>query len=157
MRKARWTAIATLAVIAMAAGCGSESTDERSADGKASATTGATEKPAGATVPQGTLLERATGTWKYIATPSDTTLDTLIIKDGKAKAEGAKLSCTGTLVPVKENGKESATITYTCQGGKDGGRGLGHLKVDPDGSSLVIDFDGPAGGWGGPVDSYRRA
>ncbi|MFF9135708.1 hypothetical protein [Streptomyces sp. NPDC014806] len=157
MRKARWTAVATLAVVVIAAGCGSESADEKPSDGKSSATAGPTGKPAGATVPQGTLLERAVGTWKYIATPSDTTLDTLIIKDGKAKAAGAKLSCTGTFVPVKKDGKESATITYTCQGGKDGGRGLGHLKVDPDGSSLVIDFDGPAGGWGGPVDSYRRA
>ncbi|MFF9819045.1 hypothetical protein [Streptomyces sp. NPDC014006] len=157
MRKERWIAVATLAVVVMAAGCGSESADEKPADGTASATTGATEKPAGVTAPQGTLLERAAGTWKYIATPSDTTLDTLIIKDGKAKAEGARLSCTGTFVPVKKNGEESATITYTCQGGKDGGRGLGHLKVKPDGSLLMIDFDGPAGGWGGPVDSYRRA
>ena len=157
MRKARWTAVATLAVAVMAAGCGSESADEKPADGRARATTDATKKPAEAAAPQGTLLERAAGTWKYIATPGDTTLDTLVIKDGKAKAEGAKLSCTGTFVPVTKDGKESATITYTCQGGKDGGRGQGHLKVKPDGSSLVIDFDGPAGGWGGPVDSYRRA
>ncbi|MEU6389490.1 hypothetical protein [Streptomyces sp. NPDC046939] len=156
MRKARWTAIAMLSVVVMAAGCGNENTDGKAADGTASGTTGATEKPARVAAPQGTLLERASGTWKYIATPSDTTLDTLTIKDGKAKAEGAKLSCTGTFVPVKDD-KESATITYTCQGGKDGGRGLGHLKMKPDDSALVIDFDGPAGGWGGPVDSYRRA
>ncbi|MET7270970.1 hypothetical protein ABZS59_07245 [Streptomyces flaveolus] len=156
MRKARWTAVATLAVV-MAAGCGSESADEKASDATASATAGAVEKPAGAKAPEGTLLERAAGTWKYIATPGDTTLDTLVIKDGEATARGAKLSCTGTFVPGKENGEESATITYTCQDGKDGGRGLGHLKVKPDGSSLVIDFDGPAGGWGGPVDSYRRS
>jgi hypothetical protein len=157
VRKARWTAVATLAVVVMAAGCGSKSTGGKTADGTASATTGAAKKPAGAAPSHGTLLERAAGTWKYIATPGDSTLDTLVIKDGKATAKGAKLSCTGTFVPTKKGGQESATITYTCQGGKDGGRGLGHLKVDPDGSSLVIDFDGPPGGWGGPVDSYRRA
>ncbi|WTE23856.1 hypothetical protein OH747_40240 (plasmid) [Streptomyces anthocyanicus] len=157
MRKARWTAVATLAVVVMAGGCGSESADEETVDAKASTTAGAAEEPKEATAPQGTLLERAAGTWKYIATPSDTSLDTLVIEDGKATAEGAKLSCTGTFVPVENDGEGSATITYTCQGGEDGGRGLGHLKVKPDGSSLVIDFDGPAGGWGGPVDSYRRA
>lgn len=157
MRNARWTVVATLAVVVVAAGCSSESTDEKAADTTASATAGPAETSVGAQAPGHTLLERAAGTWKYIATPGDTTLDTLVIKDGKATARGSKLSCTGTFVPVKENGEESATITYSCQNGKDGGRGLGHLKVKPDGSSLVIDFDGPAGGWGGPVDSYRRA
>ncbi|MER6031023.1 hypothetical protein [Streptomyces sp. NPDC001851] len=157
MRKARWIAVATLAVAVTAAGCGGKSAGGKTAHGTVSATTGVAKKPAGAAPSHGTLLERAAGTWKYIATPDDSTLDTLVIKDGKATAKGAKLSCTGTFVPTKKNGRESATITYTCQGGKDGGRGLGHLKVDPDGSSLVIDFDGPPGGWGGPVDSYRRA
>ncbi|MFF3918574.1 hypothetical protein ACFYZB_34970 [Streptomyces sp. NPDC001852] len=157
MRKARWTAATTLAVVVMATGCGSKGTGGKTADGTARATTGVATKPAGAAPSRGTLLERAAGTWKYIATPDDSTLDTLVIKDGKATAKGAKLSCTGAFVPTKKGGQESATITYTCQGGKDGGRGLGHLKVDPDGSSLVIDFDGPRGGWGGPVDSYRRA
>ncbi|MEW1685873.1 hypothetical protein [Streptomyces sp. NPDC093594] len=157
MRNARWTVVATLAVVVMVGGCGSESADEETADAKASTTTGAAEKPVKATAPQGTLLERAAGTWKSIATPRDTSLDTLVIEDGKVTAEGAKLSCTGTLVPVENDGEESATVTYTCLRGDDGGRGLGHLKVKPDGSALVIGFDGPAGGWGGPVDSYRRA
>ncbi|MGW2650672.1 hypothetical protein ACWC2T_38760 [Streptomyces sp. NPDC001393] len=157
MRKARWIAAATLAVVVMATGCSSKSAGGKTPDGTAHATTGVAGKQAGAAASHGTLLERAAGTWKYIATPDDSTLDTLVIKHGKATAKGAKLSCTGTFVPAKKGGQESATITYTCQGGKDGGRGLGHLKVDPDGSSLVIDFDGPPGGWGGPVDSYRRA
>ncbi|WP_189958893.1 hypothetical protein [Streptomyces alanosinicus] len=148
---------ATLAVVVMTAGCGGKSAGAKTAGGPANATTGVTKKPAGAAPSHGTLLERAAGTWKFIATPTDDSLDTLVVKDGRATAKGAKLSCTGTFVPTKKDGRESATITYKCQGGKDGRRGLGHLKVDPDGSSLVIDFDGPPGGWGGPVDSYRRA
>ncbi|MFH8342005.1 hypothetical protein [Streptomyces sp. AM6-12] len=157
VRKARWTAAATLAVIAMTAGCGSESTSGKAADGTASVTAGATKEPAGTAPSHDTLIERAAGTWKGITAPTDGSLDTLVIKDGKATAKGAKLSCTGTLMPAKEDGQESATITYKCQGGKDGGRGPGHLKMKPDSSALAIDFDGPSGGWGGPVDSYRRA
>ncbi|GHF41879.1 hypothetical protein [Streptomyces morookaense] len=65
-------------------------------------------------------------------------------------------------MPGERDGQESATITYTCEGGddsfggQDGLRGLGHLTVDLDGSALVLDFEGPKGGWGGMVDSYRR-
>ncbi len=70
--------------------------------------------------------------------------------DGYATARGTKLSCTGTFVLTKTDGKESATITYTCQGNQDsGGRVLGHLKMSQDGSSLVINFDELSGGWGG--------
>jgi len=148
---------ATIAVVVMASGCSGKSESGKTADATASSTAGVTKKPDGAAPAHGTLLERAAGTWKYIASPSDDSLDTLVVKDGKATAKGAKLSCEGTFAPTKKNGQESATITYKCQGGTDGGRGLGHLKVNPDGSSLVIDFDGPSGGWGGPVDSYRRA
>jgi hypothetical protein len=157
VRKARWAAAATLAVVVMAAGCGSKNAEGKSTDGTARSSTRVAGKPTGAAPSRATLLERAAGTWKSITAPTDDSLDTLVIKDGTATAKGAKLSCTGTFVPAKKDGKESATITYTCQGGKDGGRGLGHLKLKSDGSSLAIDFDGPPGGWGGPVDSYRRA
>ncbi|GHF79087.1 hypothetical protein [Streptomyces thermodiastaticus] len=157
MRKARWTAVATFAVVMLAAGCGSENADDKAADGAKSSATQVADKPARTAPAQGTLVERAAGTWKSIVSPSDNSLDTLVVEDGKVTAKGTKLSCTGTLKPEKKDGKETATITYTCEGGKDGDRGLGHVKLSDDASKLAIAFDGPSGGWGGPVDSYRRA
>ncbi|MCC3769745.1 hypothetical protein [Streptomyces sp. UNOC14_S4] len=167
MRKAAWTAAASLIGVMTIAGCGGDSgsSDGKKSEAKASAAgsvgsadpAGSGKKPGRPTPAKGTLVERAAGSWKSIGTPGPDTLDTLTVTDGKAIAKGAKLSCTGTFTPAEKDGKESATITLTCEGGKDGGRGLGHLQVKPDGSALFIDFDGPEGGWGGPVDSYRRA
>ncbi|MFF4533513.1 hypothetical protein ACFY1P_30085 [Streptomyces sp. NPDC001407] len=155
MHKAVWTAAASLIIAVTVAGCGNDShAGEKKPEPKASAAAGSTGAGKSA---KGTLVERATGTWKYIGTPGKDTLDTLTVADGKATAKGAQLSCTGTFAPAEKDGHESATITYTCEGDKDGGRGLGHLEVKPDGSALVIDFDGPKDGWGGPTDSYRRA
>ncbi|KAB7835552.1 hypothetical protein [Streptomyces mobaraensis] len=130
MRKAGWIAASFLAVT-VATGC--------SGNGDS-----------------GTLLERANGSWKYIATPTDNTLDRVTVADGKVTAKGGKLSCTGTMSPTTENDKEEATITYTCEQGGDGGRGIGHLTVDSD-DYLIIEWEGPVGGFGGPLDSYRRA
>ncbi|UQI46252.1 hypothetical protein M1P56_18850 [Streptomyces sp. HU2014] len=156
MRKAAWMAAASFAAIVSVTGCGSDGgTPEKRPE--AGASTAGAGKPAQAPA-KGTLVQRATGSWKSIGTPGDDTLDTLTVADGKVTSRGAKLSCTGTLVPGGEkDGKETASLTLTCEGGKDGGRGLGHLTVKPDGSALVLDWDGPKGGWGGPVDSYRRA
>ncbi|RLV04418.1 hypothetical protein CTZ27_10685 [Streptomyces griseocarneus] len=160
MRKAAWIAAASLIGVVTVAGCGGDGgSDEKKPEAKASAagSAGSGKKPGGPAPAKGTLIERATGSWKSIGTPGPDTLDTLTVTGGKATAKGAKLSCTGTFAPAEKNGKESATITLACEGGEDGGRGLGHLQVEPDGSALFIDFDGPKGGWGGPVDSYRRA
>jgi hypothetical protein len=157
VRTARWTAVATLAAVMLAAGCGSEKADDKAADGSKGSATQVADKPARTAPAQGTLVERAAGTWKSTASPSDTSLDTLVVQDGTVTAEGTKLSCTGTLKPETKDGKETATITYTCEGGQDGNRGLGHVKLNDDASKLAIEFDGPSGGWGGPVDSYRRA
>ncbi|MEU8551491.1 hypothetical protein AB0C81_31720 [Streptomyces roseoverticillatus] len=153
---------ATAAAVVLVGGCGGDGGSGAGASAGASASGKPAEAPAkGAPAKdaqaKGTLVERAAGSWKSIGTPGDDTLDTLTVTGGKLTAKGAKLSCTGTIAPEPEkDGKETASVMLTCEGGKDGGRGPGHLQVKPDGSALYIDYDGPKGGWGGPTDSYRR-
>ncbi|MEV7084710.1 hypothetical protein AB0O07_02205 [Streptomyces sp. NPDC093085] len=43
----------------------------------------------------------------------------------------------------------------TCAGGDDGGRGTGSVTMKG-ADALAIDWAGPEGGFGGPVDSFRR-
>ncbi|MYR60564.1 hypothetical protein GTY54_31480 [Streptomyces sp. SID625] len=107
--------------------------------------------PAGS---KATVTERANGSWKSIAKGSD--LQTLTIKDGHVSARGQKLACEGTLKPGKKNAKDVPTLAFSsCQGSSDGGRGLGHLTMKG-ADALAIDWEGPKGGWGGPVDSFHR-
>ncbi|MFF1765768.1 hypothetical protein [Streptomyces sp. NPDC058249] len=102
------------------------------------------------------MIERATGSWETILnTPSGNTLKTLTVSDGDVTAKGSKLDCTGTLKPGKTDGKETPTLTLSCKSGSDGGRGKGTLHMRGE-DALALDWKGPVGGWGGPVDSFRR-
>ncbi|MGK5544869.1 hypothetical protein ACSNOH_09060 [Streptomyces sp. URMC 127] len=152
---------AAAAAVVLVAGCGGDggSKAEKAKPAEAPAKSApAKDVPAKDAPAKGSLVARAAGSWKSIGTPGDDTLDTLTVTGDKLTAKGAKLSCTGTVAPGPEkNGRETANVTLTCEGGKDGNRGPGHLQVKPDGSALYIDYDGPEGGWGGPTDSYRRA
>ncbi|ATM24655.1 hypothetical protein SMD44_p10156 (plasmid) [Streptomyces alboflavus] len=105
---------------------------------------------------QDTVIERATGSWKTILRKTD--IETLTIKDGQVSAKGSTLECKGSLKPSTQDGKEAPSLTFSsCKGSTDGGRGLGHLTLkDTKNDALAINWEGPKGGWGGPVDSFRR-
>ncbi|MEV7865746.1 hypothetical protein AB0P17_06500 [Streptomyces sp. NPDC088124] len=146
-------------------GCGSGDGDP--ADPKASAASSGTgagsdtgageaapipETPAG-----GTLTDRAAGSWKSIVdATSDDALETLTVADGKVTAKGPKLDCTGTLDTAGKGGADAPSLTLSCADGTDGGRGAGTVKMKGE-DALAIDWAGPEGGFGGPVDSFRRS
>ncbi|MFE6158544.1 hypothetical protein ACFQ7F_06460 [Streptomyces sp. NPDC056486] len=103
-----------------------------------------------------TVIERATGSWKTILSKTD--FETLTVKDGHVTAKGSELACEGSLKPGTQDGEEAPSLTFSsCKGNTDGGRGLGHLTLkDTKNDALAINWEGPKGGWGGPVDSFRR-
>ncbi|MDX3434432.1 hypothetical protein PV664_37290 [Streptomyces sp. ME01-18a] len=152
MRKAVRTAITAAVIGLLLSGCGSS--DSNTAHAKNSSA----GKQAPSTEPstQQTMIDRASGSWKSIIEANDAdALATLTVKDGKVTAKGPQLTCTGTLKPHSDKGEGVPTLMLSCKNGGDGGRGLG--TVDMKGAdALAIDWEGPEGGWGGPIDSFRR-
>ncbi|MEV5986108.1 hypothetical protein AB0L85_13935 [Streptomyces sp. NPDC052051] len=161
MRKAARAAVATVIAGVLLSGCGDSDGDQPESRAKASARTdagaGTPEQKQSASPAGDGIIERATGSWKSIvASDSATGLSTLTIEaGGKVTAKGGKLDCTGTMKPGEKDGKDAPTLTLSCAGGDDGGRGVGTVGMKGD-EALAIDWAGPEGGWGGPVDSFRR-
>lgn len=154
MRKVHPLAAAVLAGLVLTA-CGSGDDKPDKTQGSPAGQADAKEAPKGGA--QGTMIDRAAGSWKTILKKSD--IETVTIRDGHVAAKGSRLDCSGTLKPGMKKGKEAPTLTLSCKNGGDGGRGTGtvHLMTkNAKGDALAFDWQGPEGGWGGPVDSFRR-
>ncbi|MES4902252.1 MULTISPECIES: hypothetical protein [unclassified Streptomyces] len=155
MRKAACMVVTTVVAGLVLSGCGGG--DGEKADSKPSGATTAAKQQSPSSEPSAerTMIERAAGSWKSIVEAGDGGLDTLTIADGKVTAKGPKLDCTGTLKEGRKAGKEAPTLTLSCKGGDDGGRGVGTVGMKDD-DKLAINWAGPEGGYGGPVESFRR-
>lgn len=155
MRKAAHLVVTSVVVGLLVSGCGGG--DDDTADAKPSGATTTAEQQPKTSEPSagGSMIERAAGSWKSIVEAKDTSLETLAIADGKVTAKGPKLDCTGTLEAGEKAGKEAPTLTLSCKGGDDGGRGVGTVRMKDD-DKLAIDWAGPEGGFGGPLESFRR-
>ncbi|WP_329343683.1 hypothetical protein OG252_45310 [Streptomyces sp. NBC_01352] len=132
---------ALLAATALVAGCGTttEATD----------TTSVSFSPAPRTpTPAAThAVHGLDGTWRPIN--SDSPIASLTIS-GTAVTTTGTLACPGTLAQTTT---ETPVLTLHCTT-PDSDRARGTLKLKPDGSALVINWDGPQ--WGGALDSLRR-
>lgn len=150
----------TAAVLAgfVLSGCGSDN-DEPEKPSRSTQDQKASGERRGA-ASEGTLIERAAGSWKTISKrKSADAFETVTVTDGRVSAKGSALDCSGTMKPRTKGGKEAPTLTLSCKGGSDGGRGLGtvHLGTkEAADDALAFDWEGPKGGYGGPVDSFRR-
>jgi hypothetical protein len=127
-------------------GCGGDG------DGKAGAQGSSPAGTPQASSPQATQSATAganglAGTWKPI---NKSPIATLTITGNTVRTTG-KLACPGTIT-----GADTAkpVLTLKCAT-PDADRKRGTLKLKPDGSALVIEWEGPA--WGGVIDSLRRA
>lgn len=157
MRKAVHMAVTSVIVGLVVSGCGNSDDGEKESKPSGGATSAARQSPSSSPSAQRTIIERSTGSWKSIvAAKSDDALATLTIADGEVTAKGPKLDCTGTLKPGQEDGADAPSLTLSCEGGSDGGRGRGTVQMKGD-DALAINWDGPEGGFGGPIDSFRRA
>ncbi|TGB15502.1 hypothetical protein [Streptomyces sp. MZ04] len=159
MRKVHAMAAVVLAGLVLS-GCGADSDEPQKPGSTRTASADAKQSPTPKASAQGTMIERATGSWTTISKKrTATSLETVTIEDGQVTAKGGKLDCSGTLKPRTKGGKESPTLALSCKGGSDGGRGLGTLYLmdkETNDDALAFDWEGPEGGWGGPVDSFRR-
>ena len=88
------------------------------------------------------------GTWKPIN--DDSPIETLTITGSTVRTTGT-LACPGTIT-----GADTAepVLTLDCST-EDRRRRRGTLELKPDGSALVIEWEGEA--WGGVIDSLKRA
>ncbi|MER7791994.1 hypothetical protein [Streptomyces sp. NPDC097640] len=155
MRKAAHMVVTSVVVGLLVSGCGGG--DDDKTDAKPEGATTTAEQPSKSPEPsaQGSMIERAAGSWKSIVAAKDTGLETLTIADGKVTAKGPKLDCAGTLKAGEKAGKEAPTLTLSCKGGGDGDRGVGTVGMKDD-DKLAIDWAGPEGGFGGLVESFRK-
>ncbi|SEG48049.1 hypothetical protein SAMN04489712_105454 [Thermomonospora echinospora] len=136
----------SVAVLGLTAGllsaCGGDGDepDDAQASSSPAATAPATQQPA-------EQANGLAGTWKPI---NKSPIATLTITGTTAQTTG-ELACPGTIT-----GADSAkpTLTLDCTTPNED-RKRGTLKLKPDGSALVITWDGPA--WGGMIDSMKRA
>jgi hypothetical protein len=156
VRKAAHMVVTSVVAGLVLSGCGGG--DDKEADSKPSGANTAAEQQSPSSKPSAerTMIERAAGSWKSIVEATDNSLETLTIADGKVTAKGPKLDCTGTLKDGQKAGKEAPTLTLSCKGGDDGDRGVGTVRMKDD-DKLAIDWAGPEGGYGGPLESFRRA
>ncbi|MBD3009982.1 MULTISPECIES: hypothetical protein [unclassified Streptomyces] len=156
MRKAVHMAVTSAIVGLVVSGCGGGDDgkkESKPSGGATKAAQSAQQSPSSGPSARGTIMERSAGSWKSIvAAKSADDLETLTIADGKVTAKGPKLDCTGTL----KGGEDEPSLTLSCKGGSDGGRGQGTVGMKGD-DALAINWKGPEGGFGGPVDSFRRA
>lgn len=86
------------------------------------------------------------GTWEPI---NDSPIETLTISGEEVETTGT-LACPGTL--STENGE--TRLELDCET-PDESRSAGTVELDPDGTHLIITWDGPE--WGGMIDSLTRA
>ncbi|MEV6127850.1 hypothetical protein AB0M05_13625 [Streptomyces violaceusniger] len=157
MRKAVHMAVTSVIVALVVSGCGDSDDGKKESKPSGEATQAAQQSPSSSPAAQRTIIERSAGSWKSIvAAKSDDALETLTVADGKVTAKGPKLDCTGTLKSGQKGGEDEPSLTLSCKGGSDGGRGEGTVGMKGD-DALAINWKGPEGGFGGPVDSFRRA
>jgi hypothetical protein len=107
----------------------------------------ATAPTAPATKPASAEAKGLDGTWKPINTSPIATLTIT----GKTVRTTGRLACPGT---VTGTGTRKPVLTLKCAT-QNPGRKRGTLKLKPDGSALVVSWDGAA--WGGLIDSLKRA
>ncbi|WP_159056604.1 hypothetical protein [Streptomyces yokosukanensis] len=88
------------------------------------------------------------GTWRPIN--SDSPITSLTISGTTATTTG-RLACPGTLARIAT---AAPVLTLHCTS-PDPDRTQGTITLRPDGTALVINWDGPK--WGGALDSLRRA
>jgi hypothetical protein len=141
MMRSTLSATALMLVRVPLAGCGSDGGGKGSAKAPSPART-AQESQSAPAEPKGLA-----GTWKPI---NESPITTLTISGNTVKTTG-KLACPGTIT-----GSDTAkpVITLKCAK-KNSERRRGTLELKPDGSALVISWDGHA--WGGMIDSLKRA
>ncbi|MCE6998801.1 hypothetical protein LZG04_28975 [Saccharothrix sp. S26] len=87
------------------------------------------------------------GTWKPI---NDSPIATLTVTGTTAQTTG-ELACPGTITDADS---AKPVLTLDCPTPNED-RKRGTLELKPDGSALVVTWDGPA--WGGLIDSLKRA
>lgn len=155
MRKAAYMVVTTVVAGLVLSGCGGGDDDKADSKPSGANTAAKQQSPSSEPSAERTMIERAAGSWKSIVEASDSSLETLTIADGKVTAKGPKLDCTGALKDGQKAGKEAPTLTLSCKGGDDGGRGVGTVKMKDD-DKLAIDWAGPEGGYGGQVESFRK-
>ncbi|MCW2861581.1 MAG: lipolytic enzyme [Actinoallomurus sp.] len=121
-------------------------------DGKDSAKAPSSPAPtAPATKPASTEANGLDGTWKPINTSP---IATLKITGNTVRTTG-RLACPGTVTGTGTGtGTKKPVLTLKCAT-ENPDRKRGTLKLKPDGSALVVSWDGPA--WGGLIDSLKRA
>ncbi|MEU4746222.1 hypothetical protein AB0G02_37975, partial [Actinosynnema sp. NPDC023658] len=87
------------------------------------------------------------GTWKPI---NKSPIATLTITGTTARTTG-ELACPGSVAAADS---AEPVITLDCPTPNED-RKRGTLELKPDGSALIVTWDGPA--WGGLIDSLKRA
>jgi hypothetical protein len=138
--------IAVLGLVAgLLAGCGG---DGQNATGTSATTTtaSATQEPTKKSTEKAEAKGLA-GTWKPI---NESPIGTLTIIGTTAETTG-QLACPGDIINADA---AEPVLTLNCTTPNDD-RKRGTLELKPDGSALVITWDGPS--WGGAIDSLKRA
>ncbi|MFC5745656.1 hypothetical protein [Actinomadura rugatobispora] len=140
----RSTLSATAFVLAaiLLSGCGDDGDGKAGASAQSPAGNAQATQPVTAE-PKGGLA----GTWKPI---NKSPIATLTITGDTVRTTG-QLACPGTVTGA-DTAEPVLTLKCTTENAE---RKRGTLKLKPDGSALVISWDGPA--WGGMIDSLKRA
>ncbi|MFI2204633.1 hypothetical protein ACH47Z_28375 [Streptomyces sp. NPDC020192] len=140
--RAALPAVSFLAATGLLAGC--STTDDSTHTTAAAPTAPRTSTPR----PSGThAVSGLDGTWQPIN--SDSPITSLTIFHTAVTTTGA-LACPGTLTQTTT---AHPVLTLHCTT-PDPDRAQGTLMLRPDGTALVINWDGPK--WGGEIDSLRR-
>lgn len=127
-------------------GCGGDG-GERNASGPSSTAATTPVTSATSVMPEKAEAKGLAGTWKPI---NDSPIATLTITGTTAETTG-RLACPGTIADADS---AKPVLTLDCAT-PDESRKRGTLELKPDGSALVITWDGQA--WGGMIDSLERA
>lgn len=150
MRKALLAAALMSSTAVLLAGCGGgSSSDASDASAKATAEPSGTPTAEVPAKPSDSPADKGLdGIWRPIN--DDSPIATLTVTGTKAATTG-KLACPGTITGA---GTKKPVLTLACEK-PDPERTRGTLEQKPDGSAVVINWDGPA--WGGMIDSLKRA
>ncbi|KOX34753.1 hypothetical protein ADK67_03165 [Saccharothrix sp. NRRL B-16348] len=139
----------TIAVLGLAAGllsgCGGDGDGQNAA--AVTSTTTSTSAPATRDSAEQPEAEGLAGTWQPI---NESPIATLTITDATARTTG-QLACPGAIADADS---AKPVLTLECATPNEE-RKRGTLALKPDGSALVITWDGPS--WGGAIDSFKRA
>lgn len=142
-----------VAVLGLAAGllsgCGGGGDGQNASAAPATTTNADATTPAmrGSASAEPTEPQGLAGTWQPI---NDSPIATLTITGTTARTTG-ELACPGT---VADADSAKPILTLDCTTPNDD-RKRGTLELDPDGSALIVTWDGPS--WGGQIDSLKRA